>query len=305
MLLKKLEPSHQVFIVEIGAYKRGDTRAIAQLIKPQIGILTGLDEQHLERFGSMENIIATESELLEELPPSGTAILNRDDVYYVESAKHIAQGANLISFSLKTKRAGRFEIDPVEIAEIGSKFILRNEVGKEYQFSTKLLGKHNVSNILAGTLAAHALGMDLEGISEAVASIESPEHRLKPIKRKDDIIVLDDSYNVNPDGAQAALEVLNLFKDRRKIVLTHGLVELGKLEQTINREFGANLAKVADIVIVAGPKTHLIKEGLKSSGFSGEILEAEDINEAVQKLQIISKAHDVILVQTDLPDSYY
>ncbi|MFN7088469.1 MAG: Mur ligase family protein, partial [Candidatus Paceibacteria bacterium] len=306
LILEKLKLSHQVFVAEIGAYRRGDTRQVSELIKPQIGILTGLNEQHLERFGSMENIVATESELLEELPKGGTAILNRDDKYYVESARHLAKGAKLITFSLETKRAGSFEIESLEITESGSKFTLKDQSGTNYNFSTKLLGKHNIANIMMAILAACALGIDLKEISEAVLTIEPPEHRLKPIVRENDIIILDDSYNINPDGARVALEVLSLFKERRKIVMTHGLVELGKLEEKINREFGESLAKVADLVIAAGPKANLIFDGLKASNFPvTQVIIAADYKDAQKKLWQIARPKDVILIQTDLPDSYY
>lgn len=309
LILRELNPEHHVFIAEIGAYKRGDTRAVAKLISPGVGILVGINEQHLERFGSMENIIATESELLEELPRGGIAVLNRDDRYYHEAAAHVPQTVRKVDFSLEEERAGEFALRTLEVIENGTSFFLEGKDGK-YFFETRLLGKHNVSNVLAALFAAEALGMTFQEIGEALRTIGPLQHRLQPIIHQlaggGDIIILDDSYNVNPDGARAALEVLSLFKDRRKIVITHGLVELGAMEEDINRNFGRALAKIADIVIAAGPQAPLIEEGLRSTGLLGEkLVRAQNITEAIERFRALAKPGDVILLQTDLPDSYF
>jgi len=146
----------------------------------------------------------------------------------------------------------------------------------------------------------------METIQRGVRALEAPAHRLQLIHREGDIIILDDSYNINPDGAKAALDVLALFKNRRKIVLTHGLVELGKLEEEMNEDFGSEIAKVADIAIITGPQAPLLRKGLIKAKFSEEkIVEAKNISEASQKLRRLAKEGDIILIQTDLPDSYY
>lgn len=298
LILNQLNREHQVLIVEIGAYRKEDTRAVAKLIKPQIGILTGINEQHFERFGSMENIIATESELLEELPSAGLAILNKDDSYYEEIRKRVAKNTAVLDFSIQN-------LKNVELSENGSRFAFE-ENSKDYTFETKLLGRHNISNILPAIFTARHLRLSFEEIQERVQTLEAPEHRLKLIQRAGDILILDDSYNVNPDGARAALEVLSLFKNRRKIVITHGLVELGEKERELHRKFGENLGKAADIVILAGPKTPLIVEGLCKAGFpEKQTIKASDISDAIQKFRQIAKSRDIALIQTDLPDSYY
>jgi len=309
VMLRKLEKTHEVFIAEIGAYRRGDTRAVAKLIQPRIGVLVGINEQHLERFGSMENIIATESELFETLPKGGLAVVYRDDPYCAKVKAHIPEGVRVIDFSIHDKEAGRFRIEYLAIDERGIRFDL-SENDTKYHFESKLLGAHNVVNVLAALLAAHyGLGIALPELGEALKAVQAPPHRLELLRQTvngGDIIILDDSYNINPSGARAALEVLALFRERRKIVLTHGLVELGEFEEKIHKEFGILLSRSADLVIAAGPKVPLIEKSLREQGFpSDRFIVAKDINEAVARWKLLAQPGDVVLIQTDLPDSYY
>jgi UDP-N-acetylmuramoyl-tripeptide--D-alanyl-D-alanine ligase len=119
-------------------------------------------------------------------------------------------------------------------------------------------------------------------------------------------LVIDDAFNSNPDGAKAALDVLNSFTDRRKIIVTPGMVELGDIEETENFKFGEQIASVCDIAILVGKKRTLpIYQGMKKHNFNEDNLYVvNSLNEATEILKTLTKVNDVVLFENDLPDTY-
>lgn len=299
-----LNNDHEIFIAEMGATKKGDIEELAILTNPQIGLLTSIGACHLESFGSIENVADTKYELIKSLPDTGVAIFNNDNSYLRELAK-------------KTdKKKLLYAIENIEDADIYAKDISVNEEGSSFTLcirdngsincKTSLLGKHNILNILAAVSIAHVLGMSLDEISIGIKKIMPVKHRLELIDPKTGILVIDDAYNSNPDGAEAALEVLNEFKERRKIIVTPGMVELGDLEKSENEKFGEKIAKVCDIVILVGKKrTEPIYNGLISSGFNrSNIYVVNSTNDSTEIIKGIAKQGDIVLYENDLPDIY-
>ncbi|MBU2462326.1 UDP-N-acetylmuramoyl-tripeptide--D-alanyl-D-alanine ligase, partial [bacterium] len=280
-----LLPEHQIFIVEMGAYKRGDIKELCDLVKPEIGILTGIGLQHLERFGSVENIRKTKFELIESLPKDGIAILNSGCKYCQKFQPKV-----------KTIRYGGQE-KGIRVSAEGLSFSVNG-----ITFQTSLLGSHNLQNILSAIACARELKMTLEEIQRAVFSLPQIPHRLQLIKTPTSIII-DDAYNSNPVGAKEALFLLSQFSGR-KILVTPGMIELGEKEYEENRLFGEEAAKTCDVVILVGKKrTKAIADGLLSAGFSKDnLFVVKSLDEARDKLSQIRG--DVILFENDLPDNY-
>ncbi|MFZ2113569.1 MAG: UDP-N-acetylmuramoyl-tripeptide--D-alanyl-D-alanine ligase [Solirubrobacteraceae bacterium] len=170
-----------------------------------------------------------------------------------------------------------------------------------------LLGRHNVSNLLAAAAVGHVLGIEPARIAEGLAKVEAPPHRLQPIhNRRAGIVVIDDAYNSNPDGAAAALEVLREHPAKRRLLVTPGMVELGELEAELNLRFGEQAGAVCDVAILVGPlRTEPIREGLAAVGMDSESIHVvRDIAEATTLLGSLTRAGDVILFENDLPDTY-
>ena len=153
---------------------------------------------------------------------------------------------------------------------------------------------------------AEALGMTRAEITHGVVMTRSIAHRLAPFSTANGVLVIDDSYNGNPDGAREAVRVLARFKNRRKLYITPGLVEMGKMSAEIHRTIGRKLATVADIVIlIKNSATAYIAEGLASANFKKQnIIWFASAHEAHAALPAILKSEDIVLFQNDWPDNY-
>lgn len=299
-----LRDEHEVFVAEMGAKVIGEIRELAELAQPKIGILTSIGPVHIETFKNIDNIMKTKYELIEELPTDGVAVFNYDNEYIKKLADKTFKEKLLYGFE-NTEKLDIYAED-IQVTEEGSTFTLKDREGNSIRCTTKLLGKHNIYNLLAGACAAKILGLSFEEISRGISKVEPVEHRLNLIKAPNGVIIIDDAFNSNPIGTKAALEVLGQFKDGKKIIVTPGMIELGDMEEEANREFGVNIGKVCDYVILVGEKrTKPIFEGLMESNFKlANIIVVNNLNEATAELGKISKPGDVVLFENDLPDNY-
>ena len=313
----ELTAEHEIFIVEMGAYKRGDIRELCNLASPEIGILTAVGPQHLERFKNIENIARTKYELIESLPSDGLAIFNCDNEICAELSDKREQGGSPVR---------RYATEPFPVASVsdradltaanirhtaeGLAFTVHTDVGPEditdVEIRTRLLGRHNVSNILAAMAVAIECGMTLEEIREAIINVEPVPHRLQLTSGVGNVTIIDDSFNSNPVGAKAALEVLTEIGAGKKVLVTPGMVELGEREYEENRRLGEQAADVCDLIILVGPtRTRPILDGLKAAEYpSQQIIVALNLEEVKQHLATQVKAGDVVLFENDLPDNY-
>ena len=294
----------EIFIAEMGAYCPGRIKNACNLVKPNIGVLTTIGKAHLETFGSEENIIKTKFELIESLPQNGIAFLNANDPKQVNYK--LKKKVKTIWYGVENNKAD-FNAFDIKCDYKGSNFkVYFKKEDITANFETKLLGTHNISNLIAGISIGYTLGITIDELINAVKRIQPIEHRLE-LKRLGNIYQIDDAYNSNPIGAQKALEVLNNMPGI-KIVVTPGMVELGDDEVKENEIFGENIAKVADYVILVGEKrTKPIYNGLTKQGFKNDkIIIVNDVRlsyNIIRKLKTDTK--DIYaLYENDLPDIY-
>lgn len=302
----ELQPDHQVFIVEMGAYGRGVIRKLANFVRPQIGILTAIGPQHLERFKTLDNIEAAKYELIESLPPTGMAVLNNDDLRCRKLADR-TQGLKVLRYGLDETQPGlRVWAENIVQSSQGASFTLVDNSGHRVPTHTAILGRHNVLNILGAACVALEMGVSLDDIARAIPNIAPAPHRLQLLQGAGGVTVIDDSYNSNPLGAAAALETLQAFETGKRVLVTPGMVELGSIEADQNEQFGMNAAQVCDYVLLVGPQqTQAILRGLERRQFPSErIRVVQNLTEATSELQRIVRAGDVVLFENDLPDLY-
>jgi UDP-N-acetylmuramoyl-tripeptide--D-alanyl-D-alanine ligase len=276
----------------MGAYKKGEIKKLCDLVEPDYAILTGINESHLERFGSLENIISAKFELPQEAKK--TVVLNFDDENILK---------NYARFKLK-------EFIGTSKSEAKNVRILDNYSGLEFElegamFRTKLLAQHNIALILLASRVAQKLGMTTIEISHGVGKIEYVPHRLEPIYNEmTKVWVIDDSYNGNFDGIASGLEVLKRAAGRR-IVLTPGLVELGEKSVEVHEKIGQLYAQsgIDLILLIKSPNSGYITKGLEEKGFKNYRVYSSS-QEAHADLSNVVKSGDTIIFQNDLPDNY-
>lgn len=298
-----LDKFTDVFIAEMGAYVRGEIKELCDLVEPKYGILTRIGTAHLESFGSEENIIKGKFELIESLPEDGFAVLNGDDPKQV--SYKLQNKVKTIWIGINNKDVD-VRADNIKCSSKGSSFDVYLKGKKEpYKFETRLLGDHNIYNILAGIAFGIEFGISMEELVQAVRGVRPVEHRLE-LKRLGNFYQIDDAYNSNPVGAEAACRVLGMMPGIR-VVVTPGMIELGEKEAEYNKKFGEQIAEVADYVVLIGEnKTKPIKEGLLTKGFDKEkIIVFNDVRKAYSFIGALTGNEEVYaLFENDLPDTF-
>ena len=296
-----LVEENEVLITEMGARSPGDIKQLVDIVKPKYAIITGVGSQHLLSFNTVENIIKTKYELIEALPEDGYAVFSGDNDIAYDMYKKCPVKKDVVGNS---REESEIKYTRLRVDKNGTHFTL--QVGKEsINCNTKLLGRHNVENIMLCVRMALELGLTLEEIKEGITNLKPVPHRLEMIKNDDGTIILDDSYNASVEGCEVALDVLSKFGNN-KIVVTPGLVELGRKEKEENFNFGVKMTKVANkIIIVNKANLESIKAGIESTDFASEnIYEAESLDKAKELLKTILKPGDAVLFENDLPDNY-
>lgn len=300
-ILCNLADDDEVFIAEMGAKQRFDIQELCLMVKPQIGVITGVGNQHLLTFGSIENLVKTKAELAEYVYDNkGDLFVNIDN----ELSKKVADDfKTAINVSVDEEKSCIYARN-IKSTKDGASFELVYE-NKSVKCKTILLGRHNISNILLASRVAISLGLTLEEIASAIEKLRTIPHRLEIVKSSSTYTIIDDAYNSSVEGSKASLEVLSNFGGK-KFVITPGLVELGDEQFNCNFEFGRDMAAVCDYVIIDCVINHeAIKAGLIYAGFNEEnIIHVGNLTQAVEMLNKLATSEDVVLFENDLPDNY-
>jgi UDP-N-acetylmuramoyl-tripeptide--D-alanyl-D-alanine ligase len=244
-----LEKKHKFFICEIAAYKRGEVKAISDMVRPKIGVLTGINEQHLALFGSQENIIKGKYELIEALPKGGLAIFNGDNKYCLELYKKTDKPKKI--YSLRSNIEGIVpdiwaENMVIERESSSFKVILKN--GESAIFKIKLFGKHSILNVLGAICVALELGMSLQKIANICSNMKLEFRGMILRQGINGLKIIDSSYSANPDGVISSLDYLDTWEGKKAIVLP-GLIELGKASKEVHRRIEKKISDVCDVAI--------------------------------------------------------
>lgn len=289
------------FVCEMGARRVGEIKELTEIVFPKIGVLTSIGPQHLETFGNIKNIIKTKFELIESLPNDGLAILNYDNLYIRDY--QLKSGIKVLTYGIENKDVDYHGFN-IYYGKDGSRFEIKFPNQEKYLFTTKLLGKHNISNILAGVALADYLAMNVNKIINTVSLLKPIEHRLE-LKAFENYSIIDDSFNANYEGACNALDILNHFHNIR-IIITPGLIELGIDQDNYNYYLGEKIAKICDFVVLVGVKqTYKLYEALEDVNYPQvKILVTNSYNEGFKYILDTFKENFTLLIENDLPDNY-
>jgi len=296
-ILEDLKPEHQVFLCEMGAYKKGGIKMLADIVKPKIGILTGINEQHLATFGSLENIIKTKYELVESLPLEGIAIFNGSNKYCSDLYE-------------KTKVLKRISGKDIMVKEIKKEkeFISFNvSDGKDSEnLRVNLLGEYWIEDLLLAILAAKELGMTLKEISIASKKIKPFPRAANLIKTKQGFNIIDATYSANFNGVISHLEYLKVWAGKKLIVMPC-LIELGEAAEEVHFKIGEKIGEVCDSAIITTKdffkeiKMGAVKKGMKEEKF----LFMENPKEIFEIIKEFSGKEDIILLESRIPKKLF
>ena len=301
--------SIDTFIVEMGAYRRGEIAEICQLTRPSVAILIDIGPQHLERFGSLDATQKAKFELVEALPEDGLAVYNWDSAIVREgfAQRHHPQRRIAISRDENAPPQVRLVATDIRESLSGLSFRLHDrEIGESASLQTPLLGVHNVTNLLLASAVALDFGISLRELSWRARQLQPFESRLQKLETAAGITILNDGYSANPLGARSALQTLGLHETGRRLLVTPGMVELGVEEEAANQQLGVLAAQFAtDVILVDEQRAPPIAKGLNEAGFPPERLHVvARLDEAVSWYQRELRAGDTVLFLNDLPDVY-
>jgi UDP-N-acetylmuramoyl-tripeptide--D-alanyl-D-alanine ligase len=295
--IDKMQEDTQIFIAEMGARKVGDIAELCDIVEPDYGIITGVCNQHLETFGTIDNIYEEKYNLARYLESKSLCVFNGADKYSLKMYKQFRGKKYIVR---QNNFADLYATD-IDISSEGSIFTIKYK-DERLICQTELLGRHNIQNILLCSAIALELGVSTLKLVDRIRTLKMVPHRLQLIK-SNGINILDDSYNANILGIKYSLECLGYF-DTRKVVLTQGMVELGDEQAQTNILVGKLIASVADLVIICGINAKDILKGIEEEGYNNKVKIYSTIKDAQADFKNLLKKGDTLLIQNDLPDIY-
>jgi len=211
--------NYEIAIVEMGAYKIGEIMAICDIVLPKYGVITGLGDQHLSLFGSIENIKKAKYELIECLPVIGKGwVIDKD--FSINNAKNIKEDQNGVFFKYE-----------------GTKF------------EVPILGKQLISNVIAVIKVAEELGMTKQEIAVRLKNLDVNNYWPKKVVVNENLVVIDNSYNASVNSFLSLLDYVKTWKGYKKILVTPGMIELSKNEEKDHELVGVNLKEIDSVLL--------------------------------------------------------
>ncbi len=291
LMLLKLQPEHDVAVVELGMSHLGEITALAQIAQPETGVVTNVAPVHLEFFSSIAEIARAKYELIESLPANGTAVLNADDEYVSQFGRDFK--GKVVTYGLAATCTVRAE-KVLSCGERGSALDIMAR-GERAHATLPLVGSHNVHNALAAVGVALELGIELAEAVSALAGLV-PADKRGQVVRIGNITVINDCYNSNPKALAAMVDALAAMPAKRRIVVAGEMLELGPLGEEMHRESGRHIAeKGIDVLVgVRGLAAEMVGAA-RESGVSSEFVATPE--DAGRWLARETRDGDVVLLK--------
>jgi UDP-N-acetylmuramoyl-tripeptide--D-alanyl-D-alanine ligase len=297
MTLLNLEPRHEVAVLEMSMYTEGEIARLAEIARPEVGVVLSVHPTHLERAGSIEAIARAKAELPAALPSDGLAVLNADDP--LVAAMRDVTAAAVRTFGLSASadvRATAIESHGVD----GTSFTLEAPWG-ERRLHSATPGRHLVPHALAAAIVAEHLGVPLDDVATALAQGSHAPHRMALLEAADGATLIDDTYNASPVSVAAALEFLAespIAFGRHRYAVLGDMLELGPDEERLHRQIGARAAAIAEALVAVGQRGRWIGEAAIAAGLARVtiVADADEARAAVER-DLAPGVGDLVLVK--------
>jgi UDP-N-acetylmuramoyl-tripeptide--D-alanyl-D-alanine ligase len=299
---ENLVHGHQFMVVEMGAFKTGSIARLCQLTPPSAGLITAVGDMHLERFGSLDEIVRAKSELAAAIPPGGLLVVNADS----PGALRIARGAvhaRVLLYGEHSADDLETRLEQVQVSRRGTSFVLRTRTGAHECF-TPLHGRPIILNLAGAFTLAAALGQPPDLIIASLRTLRPVSNRLEVIEEAG-VTWIRDAYNSNQFGFRAALEVAAALPASRRYLATPGVIELGAEQHGVNRALAREAAAVCDATLVVSETNRdAFTAGFHDAGRDAQLVAVATRTEAFRWLRETVQAGDLIILENDLPDLY-
>jgi len=291
LTLARLETTQWAAVVECGMSHAGELSRLVHLIRPKVAVVTNVAAVHLEYFASVDEIAAAKAEIFETLGAGDIAIAPADEPRLTRRVLDRPFAARLFGAGERSSIRADHAVMTLE----GSRFQL---VSGESRVEVNLPapGPHAISNFLAAAAAAEALGIPAEAIAERARLLKPGGNRGAVKRLRDDILLIDDTYNSNPRALLSAIETLALAKDRRKVACIGEMLELGESAAMLHREAGAALGGRVDLLLGVGSLANEIVLGASSLPPQAKQVFENSI-ELAANIGSLVKSHDAVLVK--------
>lgn len=256
--LLQLEQHHDFGVLEMGACRPGDIRELCDIARPEVGVITGIAPAHLEKFGTLEDIIRTKGELLHALPSRGFAVVNGDCPH----ARHVADHASCPVIFAGESEACHVRATAVHVEEDYLSFVV-----DDYRYEVQATGRHHLTSALIAVAIGREVGMSADHIAEGLLQFAAPQGRCQ-IRRIGPWTVIDDSYNANPASMRAACDLMSNWQTgHKKIAVVGDMLELGDESAQYHRELGCQIAAADfDCLSTFGEHAGDVIRGAESAG---------------------------------------
>jgi UDP-N-acetylmuramoyl-tripeptide--D-alanyl-D-alanine ligase len=297
MTLLRLRPEHEVAVLEMSMYTVGEVARLAEIARPEVGVVLAVHPTHLERAGSIEAIAQGKAELPAALPPDGLAVLNADDAR-VAAMRDVTR-APVRTFGLGPDADVRAD-DIVSGGLAGTEFTLRAPWGVRRMVNA-MPGRHLIPHALAAAAVAERFAVPLDEVAAALAAGSRAAHRMALADAASGALLVDDTYNASPVSMAGALGFLAetpMPAGRRRLAVLGDMLELGPDEERLHREIGALAARSADGIVAVGPRGQWIAEAARAAGAT-RVVSASDAEDAAAVLEreLAPGVGDVVLLK--------
>lgn len=283
----------KILVLELGIDKPGEMDQLLSVITPDIAVLTGISETHLEELKNIAGVKKEKLKMIEALSKGGVAIINGGNNNSADIK--VPKGVKIVTFG---HDGADVSFTDLQVTTTGTKFKLR--IGSDYQeVNSKLLGQHSINILLAATAVANEFGIDLAEIKEGLEEVKPQLGRMNLLIIKNQITIIDDSYNSNPASAIEALNTLKSIEfSGRKLAILGNMNELGDYTTKGHSKVGKMVGKSVDYAVFVGPNAKFMATGAEKSGLplsKMKILKTPD--EVIKIIDEIIKPGDLVLIK--------
>lgn len=292
IILNKISENTEFFIVEAGAYKKGEIKKMMSIAKPEYAIITSVSNQHLDLFGSIENIFAAKYELIESLKPNGKSLFNGDSENSLKMF-NITKGNKYLCSEQKNKY---FQISDIDIQTDKTKFSLTID-SKKYNFVSNILGHGNIMNLSLAISMAIILDIPIDKIQKSITNIKTIPQTLTKYSGINNSIIIADNYSTNEYGFYNALDYISKYKSK-KFIITPGIIELGNQTQKVHKNLATIIKKMDGFVIL----TNKLAYNEFKSILQDKVMYSQNYQRIISFLKNNIKENDVVLFEGRSPN---